>query len=248
MAGEQRVVPRFAAEPPQEELPYGRWEQRLREELLAAALRLDGEREDLGEPGPISWHPDRSWHGYTYVPASTLTSGGYELFGYVRFLPGDAEREPREFSAHVDFTDETAERNPDWTLDLCDEAIGSWRGEAGAVATITLVWGRPLVAGGALASAELAGLVVDQCALKDERFTLIAPDDYRHDLLEVALYDAKGRELARESLYEEDEGYEEEAEAVEEEEEEEEEEDDDDEDEDEDEAAAGATGPPEDHS
>ena len=201
MAPEQRLVPRFAAEPPQEQLPYGRWEQRLREELLAGALRLDGEREDLGKPGAIAWHPDRSWHGYTYVPASTLTSTGYELFGYVRFLPGDAEHEPREFSARVDFTDETAERNPDWTLDLCDEAIGSWRGEAGAVATITLVWGRPLVEGGVVATAELAGLSVDQCALVDGRFTLIAPDDYRHDLLEVALYDGKGRELARESLY-----------------------------------------------
>ena len=29
----------------------------------------------------------------------------------------------------------------------------------------------------------------------------IAPDDYRHDLLEIALFDARGRELARESLY-----------------------------------------------
>jgi hypothetical protein len=41
-----------------------------------------------------------------------------------------------------------------------------------------------------------------------ERFTIIAPDDYRHDLLEIALFDARGRELARESLYatEDDEG------------------------------------------
>ena len=35
----------------------------------------------------------------------------------------------------------------------------------------------------------------------DERFTLIAPDDYRGDLLEIKLFDIKGRELARESLY-----------------------------------------------
>jgi hypothetical protein len=203
MAPEQRFLPRFAAEPPQEQLPYGRWAERLTEELLAAALRLQAQ-EDLGEPGEIVWYPDRSWHGHSYIPATTLTSAGYELFGYVRFLPGNDEEEPREFSAYVDFTDETAERNPDWQLDLCDEVIGSWRGEAGATAAMTLVWGRPLIPGGEIVTAELAGLTVDQCPLLDERFTLIAPDDYRHDLLEIKLFDGKARALASESLYDED--------------------------------------------
>jgi len=201
MPPEERLVPRFAAEPPQEELPYGRWEERLRQELLGAALKLDAEPEDLGEPGPIAWYPDRTWHGHTYVPATTLTSTGYELFGYVRFLPGVDDGEPSELTAYVDFTDETAERNPDWKLDLCDEIIGAWRGEAGAVAAMTLVWGRPLISGGRIVTAELADLAVDQCVLVEERFTLIAPDDYRQDLLEIKLFDGKLRELARESLY-----------------------------------------------
>jgi hypothetical protein len=86
-------------------------------------------------------------------------------------------------------------------LDLCDEVIGAWRGHAGAVAAMTLVWGHPLVSGGRIATAELAHLAVDQCELIDERFTLIAPDDYRHDLLEIKLFGAKGQELACESLY-----------------------------------------------
>jgi hypothetical protein len=201
MPPEERFVPRFAAEPPQEELPYGRWEERLRQEFLAAALGLDAEEEDLGEPGVIAWYPDRTWHGRTYVPATALTANGYELFGYVRFLPGIEDGEPSEFSAHVDFTDETAERNPDWKLDLCDEVIGSWRGDSGAVAAMTLVWGRPLISGGRVVTAELADLAVDQCEVIEERFTLIAPDDYRQDLLDIKLFDAKGRELARESLY-----------------------------------------------
>ncbi len=111
------------------------------------------------------------------------------------------DEEPRDLTAWVDFTEETAERNPDWRLDLCEEVIGSWRGQFGAVATITLVWGHPLVSGGRIVTAELAELAVDQCELIDERFTLIAPDDYRHDLLEIKLFDLKGRELARESLY-----------------------------------------------
>lgn len=200
MAPEERLVPRFAAEPPQEELPYGRWAERLEQELLSAVLRLESE-EDLGEPGPITWYPDRTWHGHTYVPATALTSAGYELFGYLRFLPAGEDGEPSEFSAYVDFTDETAERNPDWKLDLCDEIIGTWRGEAGAVAAMTLVWGRPLLPGGEIVTAELAELAVDQCLLIEERFTLIAPDDYRHDLLEIKLFDGKARELARESLY-----------------------------------------------
>ena len=201
MPPEERFLPRFAAEPPQEELPYGRWEERLRQEFLAAALALDAEDAELGEPGMVVWYPDRTWHGHTYVPATAQTTTGYELFGYVRFLPGSDDSEPSEFSAHVDFTEETAERNPDWKLDLCDEIIGAWRGSMGAVATMTLVWGRPLISGGRIVTGELADLAVDQCELVNERFTLIAPDDYRHDLLEIKLFDLRGRELARESLY-----------------------------------------------
>ena len=201
MPPEERFVPRFAAEPPQEELPYGRWEERLREEFLAAAAEIDAGDEDLGEPGAITWYPDRTWHGRTYVPGTSRTSTGHELFGYVRFVAAAEDGEPGDFSAQVDFTEETAERNPDWRMDLCEEVIGAWRGQFGAVAAMTLVWGRPLVSGGRIVTAELADLAVDQCELVDERFTLIAPDDYRKDLLEVKLFDVKGRELARESLY-----------------------------------------------
>jgi hypothetical protein len=197
----ERFVPRFVAEPPQEELPYGRWQERLREEFLAAALRIDSAPGDLGEPGEIVWYPDRSWQGRSYVPGTARTSGGYELFGYVGFTPAAEGADPSDFTAHVDFTEETAERNPDWRLDVCEEVIGSWRGHFGAVAAMTLVWGRPIISGGRIVTAELADLAVDQCELVEERFTLIAPDDYRQDLLEIKLFDVKGRELARESLY-----------------------------------------------
>jgi hypothetical protein len=204
MPPEERFVPRFAAEPPLEELPYGRWAERLSAEFLAACLALELDGEDLGEPGEIKWYPDRSWHGRTYVPGTSITANGYELFGYVRFVPASEDGDASDFSAQVDFTEETAERNPDWKLDLCDEVIGTWRGNAGSVAAMTLIWGRPLISGGAIVTAELAELAVDQCELLEERFTLIAPDDYRHDLLEIKLFAAKGQELARESLYEGD--------------------------------------------
>ena len=198
-----RLVPRFAAEPPQEALPYGRWAERLGQEFLAACLAVDSQGEDLGQPGEIAWHPDRTYAGRTYVPGTARTTTDLELFGYVSFTVPLEDEEPSDFEATADFTTETAERNPEWKLDLCDEPIGRWRGEQGRVATITLVWGRPLVPGGAIATAELAGLVVDQCVLIDDCFTLIAPDDYRSDTLEVRLYDRGGRELAHESLYEE---------------------------------------------
>lgn len=201
MPPEERFVPRFAAEPAQEDLPYGRWADRLSTEFFAACLGLDSDGVQLGAPGEIRWYPDRTWHGRTYVPGTSITANGYELFGYVRFVPADEHGDPSDFSAHVDFTEETAERNPDWKLDLCDEVIGAWRGHSGAVAAMTLIWGRPLISGGQIVTAELADLAVDQCELTEERFTLIAPDDYRHDLLEIKLFGAKGQELARESLY-----------------------------------------------
>ena len=202
MPPEQRFLPRFAAEPPQEGLPYGRWEERLRAEFLAGALTLCNEESDLGEPGPVVFYPDRTWHGRTYVPATSITSTGHELFGYVRFLVAQEDADPSDVFTHVDFTEETAAQNPDWQMDVCDEVIGSWRGYGGEQAAMTLVWGRPMISAGRVVTAELGESTVDQCQLIEERFTLIAPDDYRQELLEIKLWGSKGQELASESLYE----------------------------------------------
>jgi len=164
----------------------------------------EAEEDDLGEPGDVAFYPDRTWHGRTFVPATTLTSTGYELFGYVSFRPGGEEREPSEFDAVAEFTSETAEENPDWELDLCEEVVGVWRGEEGHSADMTLVWGRPMKPGGAMVTAELADLTVDQSRLVEGRFTLLAPDAYREDTLDIKLFDKGGEEIARESLYEDD--------------------------------------------
>jgi hypothetical protein len=208
---EERFVCRFAAEPPQEQSPYGRWAEQLTAEFLAACLRVTPEEGDeIGEAGELVFFPDRTWSGRTYVPAATRTSTGMDLFGYVAFTPGDPEagdpddREPSHFSAVADYTPETAENNPEWKLDICDEVIGGWRGEGGRVAAMTLVWGTSLVRGGLIATAELADLAVDQCPVADDRFTLVAPDAYRGDYLEIKLFNVRGEELARESLYEDD--------------------------------------------
>jgi hypothetical protein len=205
----ERFVCRFAAEPPQEGLPHGDWANTLQAEFLAACLRIDAEGQELGEARELRWFPDRTWNGRTYVPVTARTTTDLELFGYVSFVPGDPE--PADISARADFTEETAERNPDWRIDLCEEVIGTWRGEGGRSADMTLVWGVPLLSRARIATAELAGLAVDQCTLVEDRFTLIAPDAYRSDFLDVKLWDADGRELASESLYVEDEEEDEEA-------------------------------------
>src|SRR5579862_750553 len=197
-----RFVISFAAEPPQEGLPYGRWADTLASHFLTACRELDTEGEDIGTPGPIAWFPDRTYAGRTYIPAVARTGEGYELYGYVSFA--DSETGPTDFQASADYTAELAEENPDWKLDLSDDVIGVWRGEQGRSADMTLVWGVPLVPGGALVTAELANLAVDQCELVEERFTLIAPDNYRSDFLDVKLWSKSGDELASESLYVED--------------------------------------------
>ena len=199
----ERFVCRFAAEPPQETLPHGAWAQTLQAEFLAACLRIDAQGRELGEAHELRWFPDRTWGGRTYVPVTARTTTDLELFGFVSFIPGP--QEPEDFTARADYTEETAERNPDWQIDLNEEVIGIWRGEGGRSADMTLVWGVPLLSNARVATAELAGLAVDQCAIVEDRFSLIAPDAYRSDFLDVRLWDADGRELASESLYVEDE-------------------------------------------
>jgi hypothetical protein len=189
----------FAAEPPQEPLPYGRWAEALGEQFAAAAP--EGNEVDVAA---IAWFPDRTWNGRTYVPA-TVPVGDGEVFGYVSYTREHEGAQAADFRATADFTEETAEQNPDWTLDLSDEEIGQWRGPQGRRGIVTLVWGVALVPNGAVATAELGPTTTDQCELVDDRFTLVSVDTYTGDYVEVRLYGARGAELARESLYEEDE-------------------------------------------
>lgn len=191
---------RFAAEPPQGGLPP---EETLKAEFLAACLRIETDADDpeLGEAGEIHWFPDRTWSGRTYVPATARTSTGLELFGYVSFSPGD---EPSELYAFADYTPDVADDHPEWRMDISQEVIGSWRGENGDVAAMTLIWGVPFERRGRMVSALLGETAVDEATLEGDRFTLLAPDDYAGEYLEIVLQDTAGNELLRESLYEEE--------------------------------------------
>src|SRR5438270_11019216 len=100
-----RFVISFAAEPPQEGLPYGRWAETLKGHFLAAVQEMDTEGEQIGEiDTEIAWYPDRTYCGRTYIPAIARTTASYEVFGYVSFSEGSSE--PSEFAAHADFTSE----------------------------------------------------------------------------------------------------------------------------------------------
>ncbi|GAC1319474.1 MAG: hypothetical protein NVSMB25_10370 [Thermoleophilaceae bacterium] len=201
MPPDERPIPRFIAEPSQESLPYGRWAETLAEYFLTACRRIETE-EEIGEPGSISWFPDRSWGGRTYVPASAPTSSGFEVFGYVSFTREHEGAQATDFLALADYTDETVAEHPEWQLDISDQEIASWRGPQGRRGELTLVWGVALTANGVVATAELGPTTTDQCAIIEDRFTLVSLDNYTGDYLEIKLFGAGGTEVAAESLYE----------------------------------------------
>lgn len=206
-----RPFPRFVADSPQEAKPYGRWEERL---LEALADRCEPLAEEAGAPldrEAIRWFPERTWGGRVYVPATsrTETADGspVEYFGHVSFERPEEGGEPRGLRASADFTDVTADDNPDWKIDLNDDVIGGWRADGARGGDMTLIWGVPLVRGAFAATAELGGEVLDQVAINEGRLTLVAVDavtGFGDELyLEVKLWDRRLREVASESLYDE---------------------------------------------
>ena len=89
-------------------------------------------------------------------------------------------------------------------LHCTDQEIASWRGPQGRRGEIALVWGVALEHKGLVVTAELGPTTTDQCALIEDRFTLVSLDAYTGDYLEVVLWGSDGREIASESLYAEE--------------------------------------------
>jgi hypothetical protein len=218
-----RPFPCFIADSPQEGRPYGHWAKRLEAEFANACEPHAAEAGAPVDPETIRWFPERGWGGRVYIPGAgraTEPSGGaepeegeqasgpvlVEYFGHVSFVrPEDGE--PGDLKASADFTDVTAEDNPQWKIDLSDDVIGAWRAEGDRGGDITMVWGLPLVRGAVAATAELDGEVLDQAPVQDGRFTLIAVDAVRgfgdELYLEIRLWDRTLRQIATESLYDE---------------------------------------------
>lgn len=206
-----RPFPRFVADSPQEQSPYGEWGNRLAAELGSACETLADEAGASVDLETLRWFPERTWGGRVYVPASarageTNADGVLcEYFGHVSFVRPEGEGEPADLRGWADFTDVTAEDNPEWQMDLNDDVIGTWRAERGRGGDMTLIWGTPFVRGALAATAELGGDVIDQSAIVDGRFTLVGVDavtGFGDELyMTVRLWDRRLRELASESLY-----------------------------------------------
>lgn len=157
-----RPIPRFVADSSQEGAPYGDLASRLQEQFLAAC-RVHAEEAGSGASAEtVRWFPERSWGGRVYLPATARAAEPdaeavpVEFFGHVSFVrPEDGE--PSELRATAEFTDVTAEENPDWRIDLNDDVIGTWRADGDRGGEITLIWGMPMVRGTIAVTAELGG-------------------------------------------------------------------------------------------
>ena len=207
MAPNPRPIPCFIADSSQEGIPHGRFSERLAETFRSACGEISDLPDGVSPPQEISWFPERTWGGRTWVPATARTEAGegsVELFGHVSYERSDSG-EPQDLRAKADFTDVLADDNPDWKIDLNDDVIGRWRGEDGRAGDVTLVWGTPLVPGAVAATAELEAETVDQELISDNRFTLVALDalvGYGDDIfMDVTLWNQRGMPLAAESLY-----------------------------------------------
>jgi len=212
MAPTGRPYPRFIADAPQEKAPYGRFAERLGEEFAKACEPLASEAGAALDPESIRWFPDRAWGGRVYVPAtgrgeaSDGEGGTVEYFGHVSFVRPEGDGEPSNLRAKVDFTDVVADDNPDWKVDLNDDVIGRWQADGGRGGDVTLIWGLPLVRGAIAVTAELDEQLLDQAAINDGRFTLVAVDAVHgfgdEHYLEIVLWDKRVAKVAQESLYE----------------------------------------------
>lgn len=204
-----RPIPRFLADSTQEGIPSGRFAERLGAEFRQACDEVGDLPDGVEVASELDWFPERAWGGRVWVPCSTRAegpAGELELFGHVSYVQPESG-DPGDLRAKADFTDILAEDNPDWKIDLNDDVIGRWRGESGRGGDVTLVWGRPLAQGAVAASAELDLETVDQEAISNGRFTLIALDaleGYGDDVfMQVKLWSRRAKELASESLYDE---------------------------------------------
>ena len=151
--------------------------------------------------GDIVWFPDRTW-AHLRSRHRTAADGG-EWFGYVSYTREHEGAQAADFAAEADFTEETADENPDWTLDLRrrDRPLARQRG---APRDHHARLGRFAGVRRSGATAELGPDTTDQCTLVDNRFTFVSLDAFTGDYVEVRLYGKRGDELARESLYEDE--------------------------------------------
>ena len=192
MAPIDRPVPRFAAEPPQDDLPAGPWEGRLREVFLAACDRIDtdGHRPRRARRAALVPRPDlerahlpprhrADEHGPGALRPRLVPAPGGGRRGR-RGLRRDGRLHRRDRRAPPRVEDRPLRRRRRGV-----ERRG--RGPRGHDARVGRADGarRRGRDGGA------GGEVVDGCVLEENRFTLLAPDGIGGSL-EIAVADDLG--------------------------------------------------------
>ena len=206
----ERFVCRFAAEPPQEAPPHGAWADTCRRSSSPPACGSTRRARSSARRGELRWFPDRTWNGphvRARDGAHVVRPGAVRLRLLPPRRPGRtaASAEPSDFAATADFTDETAERNPEWRIDLCEEVVGGWRGEGGRVRGDDARLGRAAVS--RRRARDRGARRPRRRPVRDPRRPLHADRARRLPLglPRVKLWDADGRSSLRESLYVEDE-------------------------------------------
>ena len=202
-----RPIPSFIADSTQEGIPHGRFIERLADPFRKACTEIEELPDGVKPPDKLLWFPERAWGGRTWVPCTARADGPegeLELFGHVSYARPE-EGEPTDFRASADFTDVIAGDNPDWRNILNNDLIAKLLGENGCTVYITLLWVSPMPTNAVAATAELDGETVDQEAISNDRFTIIALDalkGYGDDLfMQIKLWSRRAQELASESLY-----------------------------------------------
>ena len=171
--------------------------QTLHAEFLAACLRIDAEGQELGEARDLRWFPDRTWNGRTYIPVTARhddrpravrlrlvhprrPGGGGDRRRAVRLRHprglhrGDGGAQPRVADRHLrGGRGQLARRGRPRRRD--DARLGH-ADDRGARS-----WPPPSWRASPSTSA----------SSRDDRFTLLAPDNFRGDFLDVKLWDSR---------------------------------------------------------
>jgi len=194
-----RLIPQFAAEPPQETLPYGRWADLLRGQLLRRSCAWRGRGGGPRRAGRHRLVP-RPHLGRAHVRArDDAHTTGLELYATSSFTLG--ERGPDDFDASAFATDILGRGRPAGRSTSSDDEIAPGAATA-AARRLDASSGCPATRRRRVATAELAEVTSRSVRADREPLHADRPDRYPHptDELQVALFNARASSCARVAL------------------------------------------------
>ena len=179
---------------------------KLREEFLAACLASRPTEPSSASPARSPSTPTARTSGARTCPRARRTSTDLELFGYVSFIAPRATARPEDFAR-----DRRLHRRDRGTPTRSGRSTSATRSSAAGaassdnVAAMTLVWGTPMTDGATVATAELGRR--RRRPVRTSRPTVSRsspPTTTAATRSRSPCSTTTARELARESLYEDD--------------------------------------------